>query len=254
MKRILAMLAVLLVAGSASGITEIGQFDPKTGGAEVWKYFDFSDAAGTYKLGREALLSSTINFDLGSAFVGTLYACDTQAYAAATCDTVTSLSADVSNLDYTTARRYFILTISTPETGSNVSTLSIKGSLVDVAAGASDCVTVTGFGDGFDTKYEVGAGNDTRPISISFDRDNLGDAETQTLTLQYCSTEVDTSCANFLFDSTGNGIGDTHVLLDNDVAIELGGVRNISGFNYLRVQETGTYVSTASFTICRNRS
>ncbi len=137
MKNILAMLAVLLVAGMASGqTTAIGKFSPKTGGAEIHAYLDSSDVAGTYLFGQEALRSSTLNFERGSAFVGTLYACDTMEYAAATCDTVSVLSADVSNLEYTTGRRYFLLTITNPETGSNISTLSVRGTLVAKSSGS----------------------------------------------------------------------------------------------------------------------
>ncbi len=143
-----------------------------------------------------------------------------------------------------------MIDIDTAET--TTSYLTIRGTNHQ-ATTTGDCFTVTAFDAGGDTKYEVGGGNDSRPISISFDRDTLWSATTQSLVLQYCSTEVDTSCADYDFDTTGNGIGDTNILLDNGV-IELGGVRNITSFNYLRVQDgAGTYVSTASFTICRSR-
>jgi hypothetical protein len=112
------------------------------------------------------------------------------------------------------------------------------------------CATFTAFGDGYDEYFSIGK-RSNRLYDISFDRDNLGSATAQTLTLQYCSLDATaTSCADYDFDTTGDSLGNTNILLDNGV-IELGGVRGMSGFNFLRIQETGTYVSTASFTLCQ---
>ena len=114
------------------------------------------------------------------------------------------------------------------------------------------CVTYTELGDGYDHYFAVGY-RTNEMLDIVFDESTTGAASTQTLDLQYCTLETTESCANYDFDTTGNGLGDTNRLLDDGVKIETGGVRGISGFNFLRVTETGEYEETASFTICRRR-
>ena len=87
-------------------------------------------SAGTYLIG-EAMPNAVVGFELGAAFVGTLYACDTQTYAAGTCTAFpTTLSADIENSGFNSTRRFYLLTITTPESGSNVSRLNIYGSFI----------------------------------------------------------------------------------------------------------------------------
>lgn len=94
-------------------------------------------AAGTYVIG-EAFPNAVVGFDLGSAFAGTLYACETNTYAAATCTAFsTAINADFVNHEFETTRRWYLLTIGTPETGSNVSRLTIYGSF-DLGGGGGD--------------------------------------------------------------------------------------------------------------------
>ena len=57
----------------------------------------------------------------------------------------------------------------------------------------------------------------------------------------------------FDFDTNGDLTPDTNILTNTPANILTSGVRNISGFNFLRIQETGTYTATSSFTICRRR-
>ena len=71
---------------------------------------------------------------------------------------------------------------------------------------------------GYDEYFAVGSRN-TRRLDISFDRDQLGVATVQTLTLQYCSLQTSASCADYDFDTTGDSLGNTNVLLDNDVTL-----------------------------------
>lgn len=84
--------------------------------------------AGVYVIG-EASPKAMVGFELGSAFEGTLHACETTTYAAATCtDFGTALDADFEGAEFDTTRKYYLLTITTAESGSNVSYLNIYGS------------------------------------------------------------------------------------------------------------------------------
>jgi hypothetical protein len=102
---------------------------------------------------------------------------------------------------------------------------------------------------GYDEYWDVGYSTG-RTMDLSFNRDAVTTDTGTTLTLSYCSRETVASCAVYDFDTTGDGLGDTNILLDNGT-IELGGVRGMSGFNYLRVQETGTWGGTPEITVCR---
>ena len=117
----------------------------------------------------------------------------------------------------------------------------------------SSCRTFTAFGDGYDEYFAVGF-RSVYPLDISFDANNVGGTAGQTLTFQFCSTQISTSCYDFDFDTTGNGIPNTNILSNDPLNILTSGIRNISGFNFLRIQETDTYTATSSFTVCRHRS
>jgi hypothetical protein len=114
----------------------------------------------------------------------------------------------------------------------------------------SRCATFTALGDGYAEFFAVGL-RTVRGLDISFDRDNLGSATTQTLTLEFCSLETTASCGDYDFDTDGDLTPDTNILTDDPTNVLTSGVRNITGFNYLRISETGTYVATSSFTVCR---
>lgn len=92
--------------------------------------------AGVYALG-PAFRSADISFDRGSSFAGTLYACDVKdadaddsgaVDAAAGCDSLASISGDVSSSDVRIKRRFFVLDVDTVEGGSTTSRLTIFGS------------------------------------------------------------------------------------------------------------------------------
>ena len=116
--------------------------------------------------------------------------------------------------------------------------------------------------DDFDMYFEVGR-RASNALDISYEPDELGDLDTTTLTLQHCNgTNVSNedaltqfNCQAFMFDTDGQGIGDTNVLTGADYAIERVGVRGISGFKYLRVFVSGTDPSgggaTPVLTVCR---
>lgn len=135
MRKLMAILSLLLVAGTAHaedlrGVTQL----PKSGEPGYTVDLTASNAAGTYVVG-STFPKAVVGFDLGSAFAGTLYACETKTYAAGTCDALaTAIDADFQNVTFNTTRRWYLLTITTPETGSNVSRLTIFGSF-DVGGG-----------------------------------------------------------------------------------------------------------------------
>jgi len=92
-------------------------------------------------------------------------------------------------------------------------------------------------------------------LDISFNKSTVADASTQTLTLEFCTLEDTASCDDYDFDTNGDSVGDTNILTNDPAAIETSGVRGISGFNFLRVSETGTFDATdvAAFTVCRRK-
>ena len=116
----------------------------------------------------------------------------------------------------------------------------------------SSCRTFTAFGDGYDEYFAVGF-KSVYGLDLSFDRDNLGSATAQTLTLQFCSVEAAASCDDYDFDTNGDLTPDSNILTNDPANILTSGVRDISGFNFLRITETGTYVATSSFSVCRRR-
>tara|TARA_B100000809_G_scaffold110330_1_gene108857 strand:- start:294 stop:731 length:438 start_codon:yes stop_codon:yes gene_type:complete len=112
------------------------------------------------------------------------------------------------------------------------------------------CATFTALGDGYAEFFAVGIST-VNGLDLSFDRDNLGSATSQTLTLEFCSLETAASCGDYDFDTNGDLTPDTNILTDITTNVLTSGIRDITGFNFLRISETGTYVATASFTVCR---
>lgn len=91
---------------------------------------------GVYALG-PAFRTADISFDRGSSFVGTLYACDVKnadaddsgsVDATAGCDSLASISGDVTSTDVRIKRRFLVLDVDTAEGAGTTSRLTIFGS------------------------------------------------------------------------------------------------------------------------------
>lgn len=186
MRGLLAFLAAALVVWPASVMAQsvgIGNTITKGSGAGYVVRLDSSKAAGTYVIG-EAFPKAVVGFELGSAFVGTLYACETTTYAAATCTALPStLNADLVNTTFDTTRGWYLLTISTAESGSNVSYLRIYGG------------------------YEVGGGGGA--INSPFDSDGDGILDTITVRGDYngdgaVTPEDIDAASDYLFAQAGS--------------------------------------------------
>jgi hypothetical protein len=75
----------------------------------------------------------------------------------------------------------------------------------------------------------------SKPAAISFEPDAAAAGATATVTLSMCvSNGVAASCLAYNFDSNGDGVADTNIL--SGLSTERSGVKNIQGFNFLRVQ------------------
>jgi hypothetical protein len=130
MIRFLAFMAAALVAWPAMAQAQsvgIGRTIGKKSSAGYVVALNSTMAAGNYVIG-EAFPKGMVGFERGSAFVGTLYACETPTYAAATCTAHTgTLDTDRQNGSFNTTRGWYVLTITTPESGTNISYLRIYG-------------------------------------------------------------------------------------------------------------------------------
>jgi len=114
----------------------------------------------------------------------------------------------------------------------------------------TSCSTVS-ITESFDTYYPVGGTNDD-DIELSYEPDAAGSNTSSTITLSMCSRDAEAdSCLAYNYDSDADGLGDTNIL--DGSSIEKTGLRGVSGFNYLRVQQTGTFAGSPELTICRRR-
>ena len=148
MKRFLSTVVLALVAAAfavpaQADLNNIGADYKPVGDGQFTKDLTSANTAKVYVIG-SAVSSGLIDFDLGSAFVGTLYACvlanadadnSGAVDTAAGCDTLAVLSADIEGQTFTTGKRHFVLDIDTAESGSNVSRLTIRGSNVASSGG-----------------------------------------------------------------------------------------------------------------------
>lgn len=93
--------------------------------------------------------------------------------------------------------------------------------------------------------------NAQEALSVSFEPDASGTETTAVLGLQMCSRESTDACVNYNFDSDADGLGDTNLL--DASTIEKTGVKNISGFMFLRVYAATNPSGTdePEFTVCR---
>lgn len=124
MKSILFALLSLLVALPSVAQIQI----PKDSGSGYQRVFTAIDEAGFYDIGK-AFPMALIGFEHGSAFVGEIFACQGPAslFNVDTCDSITGLAQDVSALVFQTTRLYYVVEVTTPETGTNQSRLVIRG-------------------------------------------------------------------------------------------------------------------------------
>lgn len=124
MKFILLVLFSLFVALPSVAQVQI----PKDSGSGYQRVFTAVDEAGFYDIGK-AFPMALVGFEHGSAFVGEIFACQGPAsqFNVDTCDSITGLAQDVSALVYQTTRLYYVVEVTTPETGTNQSRLVIRG-------------------------------------------------------------------------------------------------------------------------------
>ncbi len=106
-----------------------------------------------------------------------------------------------------------------------------------------------------DVYWDIGytSNAEASPISIFFDPDITVAPTTagETLTISSCMIAEDaTTCFPLLWDSNADGTPDTNILTGTSAATS--GLSSISGFPYLRVQETGTPSTNARYVICRS--
>ena len=105
-----------------------------------------------------------------------------------------------------------------------------------------------------DVYWDIGytSNAEASPISIFFDPDiTVAGVTGETLTISSCMTaEDENTCFPLLWDSNADGTPDTNILTGTSAATS--GLSGISGFPYLRVQETGTPSTNARYVICRS--
>lgn len=119
---ILSALALCLMAPSINQL-------PKSSGTGYSVTFTETDVAGFHTVGA-AFGIATAGFELGSGFVGNLYACESVAanFSADDCDLITVLSADVSPpIVITSTRLWYVVEITTADSAGNSSRLVIRG-------------------------------------------------------------------------------------------------------------------------------
>jgi hypothetical protein len=129
--RALVFILVLLVASVASGNAQIGQTLPSQGEPGYIITLDNRYAVGDYYIGPAAALSNVDVVPGGGSLVFNIHACDEQTYNPATCDLGLTATGET-----TTARRYWVLSISTAESGAFTSQIVIKQNYSRVTAGA----------------------------------------------------------------------------------------------------------------------
>jgi len=154
MFRYITIALALLIGASASGQSLPGYGGGLSGGTIRVHPVSFtsSQAAGVYSFGL-AFPLATMDFERGSAFVGVLYACDTNAPDTdgdadlsdeAACEQLATLSADTANSSMKAKKLYYAVDINTAETGTNVSRLTIKGTFDQVASSGAPAAFSSG--------------------------------------------------------------------------------------------------------------
>jgi len=148
MRAFASLVIALVLAASASWSAELPGYGGGTPGGSARVHpvqFTSKTPAGIYSIGL-AFPVAVMDFDLGSAFSGVLYACtdsnvdrdnDGVIDATASCDSLSTLSADTSLSAMRAYKLWYVIDINTAESAGNVSTLTIKGSFDSVSSGGS---------------------------------------------------------------------------------------------------------------------
>lgn len=160
MRAFASLVIALVLAASASWSAELPGYGGGTPGGSARVHpvqFTSKTPAGIYSIGL-AFPVAVMDFDLGSAFSGVLYACtdsnvdrdnDGVIDATASCDSLSTLSADTSLSAMRAYKLWYVIDINTAESAGNVSTLTIKGSFDSVSSGSSGPIdTLTGAASG----------------------------------------------------------------------------------------------------------
>ena len=147
--RVIAILAVLLVAGPAwSAYFDMTELPGRSGA----KYIITSAVTTSDYIRIESRGFMRIAFTKGSAFTATAFACETKEYAADTCTSVATLSATNTKIDVTTGRQWLLFDVTAAETGSNTSYITIQSNYQNAGMGGGGGGSSDIDGDGL---YEV---------------------------------------------------------------------------------------------------
>lgn len=151
------LLAALVMVATAATAADLPGYGGGTSGGSARVHpvkLTSRQAAGIYTIGLAFPIAS-MDFDLGSAFSGVLYACDDTNVdadgdgvldASASCQTLATLTADTSNSTMRARKLWYILDINTAESSSSSSMLTIKGTFEQVAASDQQLFNVLNFG------------------------------------------------------------------------------------------------------------
>lgn len=145
MKKFLVLGLSLLWASTANGVPSNATEDPRwnsTGYTLVYNANTGDMVAGTYVVGL-TFPQARIGVERGSTFEGTLHACDTKTFAAATCDVVTTLGSDVANVIFGTARTWYVIVVDTAETAGFSTRVRIRGSFTQTTDEGAPLTTVS---------------------------------------------------------------------------------------------------------------
>lgn len=134
---LLAVLLALLVAVPASA-AYIDMAQSKAGAAIV---VDSSVTTSDY-IRTPARGFQRLSFTLGSAFAATVYTCETSTYSGTTCSSAATLSTTNPKIDIKTGRRWLVIDVTTAETGTNLSYISIQSNPDNAGAGGGGGVEV----------------------------------------------------------------------------------------------------------------
>ena len=122
----LALIGCLLFAGMARAAPSTIHYPDVKERTHVVNYAS-TDAAGTYAVGKTWPVAR-IGFELGSNFVGTLYACEGSVVSDDLCDAVAVLERDIPEFTFATTRLFYVVVIGTIEGSGTFSRLVIRGS------------------------------------------------------------------------------------------------------------------------------
>lgn len=221
----------LPVLGYAASVTEMP--DWKSTGYHV--DFDSGDTGTTVAIGR-TFPSARVSFEEDSAFSGNLYACDTKAFVADTCDLITALTADVAEFSFRTNRTFYIVVVTT----GDASVLKIRGSHEDIIGGAIlELDDVDAPATGFTgLAREVLAVNAAETLLEFVPR--LGTNETEI----YTTADLPDPSGGLITLPTGTYVLKNNITLSDSIQVAAGGVVEIISVGS---GPTITYTGTGAF-------